>query len=80
VHAGDTTAGRNKSPDFSPLSEFLVATGAVDCFDVLSTQPFDYFRIALAGPLILASHLGLMEFVAETVFFVAHAPLPEEVH
>ena len=27
LHAGDTTAGRNKSPDFSTLSEFLVGTG-----------------------------------------------------
>jgi len=26
VHAGDTTAHRNKSPDFSTLSEFLVGT------------------------------------------------------
>jgi hypothetical protein len=27
LHAGDTTAGRNKSPDFSTLSGFLVETG-----------------------------------------------------
>jgi hypothetical protein len=66
--------------DCHPGVESFAALGAVDWLDVLSTQPFDYFRIALAGPLILASHLGLMEFVAETVFFVAHAPLPEEVH
>jgi hypothetical protein len=37
-------------------------------------QPFEYLRIALAGTLILASHLILLELIAETVFFVAHIP------
>ena len=30
MHAGDTTADRNKSPDFSTPSEFLAGTGKAD--------------------------------------------------
>src|SRR5208337_1122318 len=54
--------------------ESVAALRTVDRLDVLFAQPFDYFLIALAGPLILASDLSVMEFVAETIFFVAHAP------
>src|SRR5258708_14685185 len=36
LHAGDTTAGRNKSPDFSTLSEFLVGTGNVSSLGAVS--------------------------------------------
>jgi hypothetical protein len=58
--------------DCHPGLESVAALRAFDRLGVLQAQPFDYFRVVLAGPLILASHLGLMECVAETIFFVAH--------
>jgi hypothetical protein len=51
-----------------------------DRVDVLSAQPFQYFLIALTGPLILASDLSLMKFIAQAVSFVPHVALSEEVH
>jgi site-specific DNA recombinase len=38
VHAGDTTADRNESPDFSTLSEFLVGTGGAPTSHIALTK------------------------------------------
>jgi hypothetical protein len=70
-----TWTSHSAQADCHPGVESVAALRAVDRLDVLSAQPFDYLRVALAGPLILASHLSLTEFVAETIFFVAHVPM-----
>ena len=75
-----TWTSHSADPDCYPGVESFSALRAVDWLAVLLSQPVDYLRITLAGPLILASHLRQMEFVAETVTLVAHVSLHEEVH
>ncbi len=62
------------SPDADryPSIEFLAALRTWDRLDVLAPQLFQNLLVALMSPLIFAGSLSLMEFVAKTVFFVAH--------
>jgi hypothetical protein len=39
---------------------------------VLAPQFFQYFFIALMGPLVFARRLMLVKFIAEAIFVVAH--------
>jgi len=75
-----TWTSHSADADCHPGVQSFCALRAVDWLDVLSSQPVDYLRITLAGPLTLASHPCQMEFVAETVCLVAHISLHEEVH
>jgi hypothetical protein len=74
-----TWTSHSANPDSYPGVESFFALRAVDWLEILLSQPVDYLRITLAGPLILASHLCQVEFVSETVSLVAHVCLQEEV-
>ncbi len=58
--------------DRYPSIQFLAALRTRDGLDVLPPQLSQYLLVALMSPLIFAGSLGLMEFIAETIFFVTH--------
>ena len=70
-----TWTSHSADPDCHSGVKSFSALRALDWLEVLSVQPVDYLRIALAGPLILASNLSQVEFVAETISLVAHVSL-----
>ncbi len=53
LHAGDTTAGRNKSPDFSTLSEFLVGTALDSTWTVQQQLVSSSITAVIAMPAML---------------------------
>jgi hypothetical protein len=69
VHAGDTTADRNKSPYFSTPSKFLVGTGTVAGFappfpvglragvSMRQPVPFQGFTLSVGHPFIDRIHI-----------------------
>src|SRR5262249_52924537 len=71
-------ASHSAHPDRYAGVEAVAALRAADRLDVLSAKSFEYFLIARTSPLILASHLSLMEFFAQTVSFVDHIPSGRE--
>src|SRR5258705_5186222 len=72
-----TWTSHSADADCNPGVESFSALRAVDWLEVLSSQPIDYLSIAFASPLIFASHLCQMEFVAEMVSLVAHVSLQD---
>src|SRR5262245_37056460 len=69
-------AGHSAKSDRDPSIEVLAALRTRDGFGVFAPQPFQDLFVTLTRPLILPSHLGVVNLVTQTVLLVGHTCSP----